>query len=700
MTVTLRPAGAIAAAGLIALLAAAPGVLAADAATAQPERFDPARVDRATDPCDDFEKFACRRWEDANPIPPDETAWDTSGTLNLWNLNLLRDVLQHASVPRDGRDAVDARIGDFWASCTDPAAVQAASARELPRQWSAIDALKNRRELAGAVARLHRDIPGAWAGGNNQTDAALFGLSSTQDFDDASKVVLAVDQGGLSLPGRDFYLKSDAKSVALREAFRHHVARMLEIAGEDRARAARESHTVLQIETELAAWQMDNVSRRDPDLTNHKLSIGDIAALAPAFDWNAYLAAMQAPATPHYLVGSPDFLRGMDRSLRKHGIEDWKAYLHWRLVHGLAPFLSDALDREDFAFFRRELNGAKEQLPRWRRCVGATDDFLGEALGQAYVARAFPPQSRQMVLEIVHDVEAAMGDDFRQLDWISPPTRQQAQQKLAAIEEKIGYPDHWRDYSSLAISRGDYVGNIERASGFEMRRQLAKVGRPVDRSEWFMTPPTINAYYDPQMNSINFPAGILQPPQFDPAADTAVNYGNIGSTVGHELTHGFDDEGRKFDGAGNLRNWWTEADIQAYEERGRCIASQYTQDVPQAGPGVRQDGRLTQGEDTADNGGTRIALAALLSRLARQGVDAQLKGPDGWTAVQRFFLSYANQWCSNRRPESIRTLVLTNPHSLERFRVNNVLSDMPEFAQAFSCHAGQRMVREPACRVW
>jgi len=667
---------------------------------AEPEHFHADQVDRSVDPCEDFEKFVCNRWKAANPIPGDESYWDTTSSLNLWNLAVLRDALQTAAVPSPTRSAVEQKIGDFWASCIDQKAVDAAALADLRPQWRSIEALSSKADLAGAVAQLHRSIPGAWASSDNQTDAALLGVSSMQDFDDSSKVVLAIDQGGLSLPGRDFYLKVDSKSVRIRSQFEGHVGRMLALAGAGSGQAARDARTVLQIESELAAWQMDNVTRRDPSNQNNKMSIAELRALTPAFDWNAYLAQVDAPATEHFLVLSPQFLKGLQSMLEAHSLGEWKAYMRWQLVHGSAPFLSRALSDENFDFFQRTLKGVRQPLPRWRRCVKAADSFLGEALGKAYVERAFPAHSKRMVSELVRDVEDALAEDFQQLDWISPATRQEAARKLAAIEDKIGYPDRWRDYAAVAITRDSYLNNVHQATAFEFARQLAKVGKPVDRDEWLMTPPTINAYYDAQLNTINFPAGILQPPQFEPGADAAVNYGNIGATIGHELTHGFDDEGRKFDAGGNLRDWWTPQDVKAYEERGKCIADQYTQDVVEAGPGVRQDGRLTQGEDTADNGGTRLAFSALLARLKKQGVDPDSKGADGWTSKQRYFLSYANSWCTNIRADTVRTQVLTNPHSIPRYRVNNVVADMPEFWQAFSCSKGRVMVREPACRVW
>jgi predicted metalloendopeptidase len=375
-------------------------------------------------------------------------------------------------------------------------------------------------------------------------------------------------------------------------------------------------------------------------------------------------------------------------------------YLRWQVIHRSSPYLSKAFVDENFDFFAHTLAGAEQQQPRWRRCVRAADRDLGEALGQAYVDRAFPPASKARTLEMVHAVEQALQEDIDGLSWMSPATRKQAIIKLKGIEDKIGYPSHWRDYSSVKITRDNYLNNVAEASSFEFQRWVAKVGKPVDRSEWTMTPPTINAYYDPQLNTINFPAGILQPPFFDPAKDDAVNYGGIGVVIGHEIIHGFDDEGRKFDAQGNLRDWWTAEDAKQYDERGKCISDEYTQDVPQAGPGARQNGKLTQGEDTADNGGIHLALNALNASLKQQGKTLDDKGPDGFTNGQRFFIANAFSWCSNVRPEIARVLVSSDPHSLPVYRVNNVFSNMPEFQQAFACKAGQRMVRANACRVW
>ena len=662
------------------------------------QHFDPKQVDLATDPCQDFYKFACGKWFAENPMPADQVYWGTFSGLELWNETVLRETMEKASAESAGRTAVQQKVGDFWAACIDEKAIAAAGNRDLAPELKRIDALHSKSQLADEVAHLHLTLPAAWEAGNNQTPAPFFGFGSVQDFDNASLVVMFVDQGGMGLPSRDFYLKDDQKSTQIRAKYQTHIANMLALAGESQEQAAKDAITVLGIETAMAKAAMDNVSRRDPAKLNNKMSLAQVQALTPSFDWKRYVALVGAPAPDHYLVSSPDFFQGLEPILQQRSLEDWKAYLRWHLVHESAPYLSKPFVDENFDFYQRTMLGTQEELPRWRRCVRAADDYLGEALGQAYVERAFPPESKRAAVQLVHDVEAALDRDIDGLDWMTPVTKKQAQTKLHAIEDKVGYPNQWRDYSSVRIVRDSYLNNVHEATAFEFRRQLAKVGKPVDRGEWQMTPPTINAYYDPQLNTINFPAGILQPPYFDPSADPAVNYGATGGAIGHEITHGFDDEGRKFDATGNLHDWWTPEDGKAYDERGKCIADQYSQEVPEAG--VKQDGRLTQGEDTADNGGTRIAFMALQARLQKDGVGIDDKGSDGWTPRQRFFLSYANSWCTEARPETIRTLVLTNPHSFPRYRVNNVLANMPEFWQAFSCKQGAPMVRANACRVW
>jgi putative endopeptidase len=663
------------------------------------DHFNVNQVDQSLDPCRDFYKYACSKWEAANPIPPDQVTWTSVSGLQYWNENILRQAMQNAAAKTGDRADYEQKIGDYWTACMDEAGIDAAGARALKPDLERIDGMTSKAQLAEEVAYLHLALPGAWAASDNQTAAPLFGIGQSQDFDDASKVVALIDQGGLALPNRDFYLKDDAKSKDIRSKYEAHIGKMLQLAGKNPQQAAADAKVVMAIETALAQAQMDNVSRRDPKNLNNKMSLEEVAALNPSFNWKRYLELVGAPASrPHYLVTSPKFFQALETSLQQRSLSDWQAYLRWQLIHGSAPYLAKNFADENFDFFRHTLFGAQQQLPRWRRCVRVADRDLGEALGRGYVAVAFPPENKARTLDLVHNLEHALNDDITALDWMQPATKEQAKAKLHAIEEKIGYPDTWRDYSSMTITPRSYLGNIHQATAFEFHRQLNKIGKPVDRPEWGITPPTIDAYYDPQLNTINFPAGILQPPLFEQSMEDAVNYGGIGGVIGHEITHGFDDEGRKFDGQGNLRDWWTPADAKAYDERGSCIATQYTQDVPEAG--VKQNGHLTQGEDTADNGGMHLAWMALETKSKAQGKSLDEKEPDGFTPRQKFFLSWGEGWCSNIRPETVRTSVLTNPHSIARYRVNNVVSNMPEFQQAFACKANAPMVRANRCRVW
>ena len=676
------------------------GVAADQSSEPKLEHFDPNLVDKALDPCNDFYKYACNKWLTANPMPPDQVFWSTGSGLELWNEGLLRKTLEAASKDDSSRSAVQQKIGDYWAACMDESGIEAAGLKPLQAELDRIAALKSKKEITLEVARLHHLYPGAWQADDNQSNSALFGFTGQQDYDDASKVVAQIDQGGLSLPNRDYYLKTDDKSKEILTKYRAHLQKMFVLAGEPEAQAATDAGTVIEIETALAEAQMDNVKRRDPKNINNKMSLAQVHELTPSIDWDAYLKAVKAPASEHYIVTSPDFLRAEEKLLAAHPLEHWQTYLRWQLIHREAPYLTKAVVDENFDFFAHTLAGAEQQQPRWRRCVRAADRDLGDALGQAYVDRAFPPDSKARTIQMVHSIETALEADIHSLSWMSATTKEQAITKLKGIEDKIGYPSHWRNYSSVKVGRDSYANNVAQASSFEFERWVAKIGKPVDRSEWTMTPPTINAYYDPQLNTINFPAGILQPPFFDPTKDDAVNYGAIGMVIGHEIIHGFDDQGRKFDAHGNLRDWWTSEDAKLYDERGKCISDEYTQDVPEAGPGVKQNGLLTQGEDTADNGGAHLALNAVEAALKQQGKSLDDKGPDGWTYRQRFFLSYAYSWCANMRPEIARLAVTTDPHSLSVFRIDNVVSNMPEFEQAFGCKAGQRMVRANACRVW
>ncbi|MFZ0940016.1 MAG: M13 family metallopeptidase [Candidatus Sulfotelmatobacter sp.] len=664
------------------------------------DHFDPNLVDKSLNPCDDFYKYACNKWIAANPIPADQVYWSTGGGLEMWNDSVLRETLEAASKNDSARGPVQQKIGDYWAACTDESGIEATGLTPLLPEFNRIAALKSKQEMTVEIAHLHHLFPGAWEQGDNQTDAPFFGFTGLQDYNDASKVVGQFDQGGLSLPNRDYYIASDERSAGTLGKYRAHVERMFVLAGETDAQASADARTVIELETALAKAQMDNITRRDPKNINNRMSLAQIRELMPSIEWDVYLKAVNAPSSDHYIVTSPDFFRAEDKLLAEHPLEHWKVYMRWQLIHNAAPYLTKAMVDENFNFFSKTLAGQEKELPRWRRCTHWADRDLGEALGQAYVDRAFPPESKARTLEMVHAIESAMHDDIEGVSWMTPATKEQAIIKLKGIEDKIGYPSHWRDYSSVKITRQSVVENVEQASSFEFERWVAKIGKPVDRSEWTMTPPTINAYYDPQLNTINFPAGILQPPFFEKNMDDAVNYGAIGMVIGHELTHGFDDQGRKFDAHGNLRDWWTAEDAKQYDERGKCISDEYTEEVPEAGPDVKQNGLLTQGEDTADNGGIHLALMALEADLKKQGKSLEEKGPDGWTYLQRFFLSNAYSWCSNVRPEVARLVVMTNPHSLPIFRIDNVVSNMPEFAQGFGCKAGQKMVRVNACRVW
>lgn len=691
---------------VVVLLCSVSGIFRANAqiattsqSTPKLEHFDISQVDKTLDPCQDFYQYACSKWNAANPIPADQVAWGTGSGLQYWNENILREALEKAGAQTSNRTDYEQKIGDYWAACMDESGIESSGTRDLKAELERIAQMANKSQLADQVAHIHQAVPGAWQGDDNQTRAALLGFGQQQDFDDASKVVAAIDQGGLGLPNRDFYIKDDAKSKEIRSQYEAHISKMFALSGESPEQAAADAKTIIAIETAMAQAQMDNVARRDPKNLNNQMSLEQVQALTPSFEWKHYIEVVEAPpSSPHYIVTSPQFFRGLEPLIQKYSVDDWKVYLRWHLVHGSAPYLGKAFVDENWDFYSRTLLGAKQQLPRWRRCVRAADRDLGMALGQAYVAAAFPPESKQRTVAMVHDIEHAMDRDITSVDWMQPVTKEQAKVKLHAIEDKIGYPDHWRDYSAVKIVRNSYVNNVHEATAFEFHRQLDKIGKPVDREEWGMTPPTINAYYDPQLNTINFPAGILQPPYFDSKMEDPVNYGAIGMVIGHELTHGFDDEGRKFDAQGNLRDWWTPEDAKAYEQRGECIANEYTEEIPEAG--VKQNGHLTQGEDTADNGGLRLAFMAVNNKLQAEGKSLDAKEGDGWTPRQKFFVSYAYSWCEQVRPEFMRTLVLTNPHSIPKYRVNNVVSNMPEFQEAFACKKGSPMVRADQCRVW
>jgi putative endopeptidase len=665
-------------------------------AAKEPDHFDLNSVDTSIDPCVDFYQYSCKKWLDNNPIPADQAAWGHGAKLSLWNQSVLKDVLEKASSTNASHSVVNQEIGDYYAACMDEPAIDAKGIAVLKPELDLIDALTSKAQLAGELAHLHAITSQLEPPTDSGSETALFGFSSGQDLDDASKVVASLDQGGLGLPDRDYYLNDDAKSVETRQQYVTHLQKTFALLGENSTTAAAHAKTVMEMETALAKASMNIVLRRDPANLNHKLSVQELHALTPDFSWDEYLKDIQAPATIHYLVASPDFFKGANQLIKSESLANWKTYLRWQLVTASSSLMGQPFVEEKFDFYGRKLVGQKEQRPRWRRCTQYVDRDLGEALGQAYVDQTFGAEGKARMLKMVQALEIALGTDIQQLDWMSDTTKKEALVKLHGFEGKIGYPNQWRDYSSIKIVRDDLLGNAFRSGQFEFHRQLEKIGKPVDRGEWGMTPPTVNAYYDPQLNTINFPAGILQPPYFDKEMDDAVNFGSIGAVIGHEMTHGFDDEGRKFDPTGNLRDWWTAQDGKEFERRAQCIADEYS--GFEATPGIKVNGKLTLGENTADNGGTRIALMALQNTLLAEGKSDEKI--EGFTAEQTFFIAFGQSWCDNLTPEFLRVIAQSNPHSPPLFRVNGVVSNMPEFQKAFNCKKGQPMVRDNACHVW
>jgi len=644
--------------------------------------FDPAAIDRSVDPCSDFYQYACGAWMKNNPIPADQASWGRFSELNERNRLILRGILEAASAAKN-RDADTQKIGDYYSACLDEKTIEAKGLKALDTEFSRIDAMKAPQDLAEVLAHLHR------IGVN-----VLFNISSGQDFKDSTAVIANADQGGLGLPERDYYFREGKEAVATRSEYVAHLTRLLKLMGVSEAQASQQADTVMKLETAMAKASMDVTSRRDPASVYHMMTLAQFEGLSDSFAWSRYFAALKAPKLDNINVVAPDFFKAQQALLTSEPLPVWKTYLKVHLVMGQSEMLPKAIDDEVFAFNGTYLTGAKEKKARWKRCVAATDGDLGEALGKAYVEKTFGADGKARTLEMVKKIEASMSQDLDRLTWMTPATKQKAREKLAAVTNKIGYPDQWRDYSALTIMKGDAMGNSLRANEFEFNRQLQKIGKPVDRLEWGMTPPTINAYYDPQMNNINFPAGILQPPFFDKKADDAENLGAIGAIVGHELTHGFDDEGRQFDAKGNLADWWTEADIKAFETRTDCLVNEYSAFV--VGNGVHLNGKLTLGENTADNGGLRLAYMALMNVLAGKTLPPQ----EGFTTDQRFFLSYGQEWCDNSTPQVEQLRAQTDPHSIARDRVNGVVSNMPEFQKAFSCPVGRPMVSPKACRVW
>lgn len=659
---------------------------AADTAASRPApKFDIANIDKSADPCVNFYQYACGTWIKNNPIPPDYSDWVSFSEVYEHNLAILHGILEESSANDAKRSPVMQKIGDFYASCMDEKTANQQRWTPLKPELDHIAAVKDKVQMIEVMS--HQQLIGP---------NPLLGFGAAPDLHDADTTQAFVDQNGLTLPDRDYYLKDDAPTVAIRKSFVEHMQKMFVLLGQHSEQASHNAETVLKIETELAKAFMDRTLRRDPKTRDHKMSVVQLQAMAPNFHLDRYFAISGAPSFKELNVGNPDYFKQVNPVIESTSLDDWKVYMTWQILNSAATWLSDDFVQEDFKF-QQAITGQQELPVRWKRCVNVVDGSLGEALGQPYVDKTFGPDGKKRMLKMVDALEKSLNRDIADVPWMSEETKKQALIKLAAIRNKIGYPDKWRDYSKLTITRGDMVGNLFRASEFESNRQLQKIGKPVDKLEWGMTPPTVNAYYSGSHNEIVFPAGILQPPFFDNRMDDAVNFGGIGLVIGHELTHGFDDEGRKFDPKGNLRDWWTAHDGQEFEKRAACVDSEYSGFV--AVDDQHLNGKLTLGENTADNGGARIALMALHEMMAQTKQDPGQK-IDGYTADQRFFLGFGRVWCQNITPELARLAVRTDPHSPGRFRVNGVVQNMPEFQKAFGCKAGQPMVAANACRVW
>jgi endothelin-converting enzyme/putative endopeptidase len=673
-------------AGLVAVatsLAASP-LLAAEA-PGDKRVIDTSAIDAAVSPCQNFYRFACGRWIDANPVPADRSRWSRFDSLSDRNQDKLHNILEAAAENPAGDRK---KIGDYYASCMDEAGIEAKGLDPLRGEFDRIAALDDKAGGALPALVAHYHEIGV---------SSFFTFGSGQDLHDATTVIARTDQGGLLLGDRDYYLRTDAKSVELREAYRAHIANMFRLLGDAPAAATDNAGDAMAIETALAKVSLDRVSRRDPKNLDHMFARGALVALTGHFAWDRFLTDVGAPTVERLNVGWPDFFSGFDAVIAQTSLPALKNYLRWHLVNRMAAVLPKAFVEENFAFYGHTLTGAQVLRTRWKRCVNATGFALGEDLGRAYVEENFPAATKAQTVAMIGEIEAAYEESLRTLDWMSEETRQRALVKLKGIVNKVGYPDHWRDYSALAVVRGDALGNAVRASAFEFRRRLDKIGKPVERGEWGMTPPTVNAYYSERYNDINFPAGILQPPFYDADGDIAANYGGIGAVMGHEITHGFDDQGRHFDVNGNLTDWWTAGDAAAFEDRAACMVKEYGGFT--AVDDVKVNGKLTLGENIADNGGLSLAFAALRGALERSGRRQRL---DGYTTEQRFFIGYAQTWCGNATPADERRRALTDPHSPGEFRVNGVVVNEPDFAKAFSCPAGAPMAPLPqnVCRVW
>ncbi|HEV8658331.1 MAG TPA: M13 family metallopeptidase [Thermoanaerobaculia bacterium] len=651
---------------------------------ASPTGFDTGNLDRTANACTDFYQFANGGWLKTHPIPAAYSRWGNFSIVDINNQQKMRAILEEAANAHAPMGSDQQKVGDYYASCMDEKAIARAGVDPIRDDLVRINAVRSTTDLPQILARLHSfRIP------------VVFAFQSTQDFKNTEQVVASISQAGLGLPDRDYYTKDDPKSIEIRVRYVLHIARMLQLLGADQNDAQSQARNIMDFETRLAQASMTNVQLRDPVATYNKMTTTELHALAPSFSWPEYFAAVGVPAIQSLVIGQPEFVRELERRINTTPIDTWKSYLRWNLINYQASKLPKEFEEADFDFYRRYLEGTKEMLPRWKRCTAATDAALGEALGRLWTQRYFPESAKARALDMVHNITRALREDITTLAWMSPATRQQALAKLDAFGLKIGYPEKWRDYTAAAISKQPYVTNALVANHFEFHRDTNKIDKPVDRTEWLMTPPTVNAYNNPPMNEIVFPAGILQPPFYDPNADEAYNYGGMGAVIGHEIIHGFDDQGRQFDLRGNLTDWWTAEDKQRFLERAKCVSEQFSS--YEIG-GEHMTGDLVLGESIADLGGLQIAYAAY--QKSQEGKPRKIV--DGFTPEQRFFLGWAQVWAENMRKEAERLQITTDPHPLARFRVNGPLSNMPEFAAAFGCKTADPMVRgdDKRCNVW
>jgi endothelin-converting enzyme/putative endopeptidase len=652
--------------------------------------FDPSLVDKTVDPCENFYRFSCNGWFKRNPLPADQASYGRFTELFELNRLHLKLILEEAATPNanaNPRSANEQKIGDEYASCMDTASINRLGLTPLQPELDRIAALNTPAELPALLAHLH--AIGV---------SAFFGLGSNQDFADSASVISFYGAGGLGLPERDYYTRTDAKSVEQRQQYVEHVRNIFMLAGEPKTQATADAKTVLALETRLAKASLTITEQRDPQNLNHPTDVAAFSKELTHFSLADYVAAAHAPAAGKANDMEPKFFAEFNTLVADTPMDQIRTYLRWHLLHAYAgTSLPESFDHENWNFYSHILNGAEKEQERWKRCTSRVDRELGEALGQVYVAKYFPPAEKNQALEMTLAIEQAMGKDIEGLDWMSAATKVKAKEKLHTVMNKIGYPDKWRDYFKLEIVRGDALGNAMRVHEFETARDLAKIGKPVDKGEWMMTPPTVNAYYDPQMNNVNFPAGYFQPPFYSDKEDDAANYGDMGSTVGHELTHGFDDEGRQYDKDGNLKDWWTKEDGEKFNDRADCMVKQY--DAIEAVPGVHLNGKLTLGENLADLGGLWLAWEAWLDKAGAAHLDMNAK-TDGYTPDQRFWIAYAQQWCTQTRPEQLRSQAQGDPHAPDEYRANTVLSDLPEFAKSFSCNRTAPMVAATPCRIW